>query len=252
MAGAAPGWPGRALARRLYRVLGAGLGVRARTRLSALLIRQRLALGAGSYLGRGVQILGRAHVRIGSNSVIGAGSWLNVNHRGAGAMSIVVGDNCFIGRDNFFSSGRQIVIGDYCLTTVGCRFICSTHVADNPRLPVLATGTTAGDAIAVGANCFFGAGATVMGAVSIGHGSVVGAGSLVLADIAPFSIAVGNPARVIKRFSFSRDAWLAADAVGEADLAANPSEEQYLAMLRAAAPQLPMPWIAAGAEMGSF
>lgn len=40
---------------------------------------------------------------------------------------------------------------------------------------------------------------TVISGVSIGDGSIVGAGAVVTKDIPPYSIAVGNPARVIKK-----------------------------------------------------
>lgn len=40
---------------------------------------------------------------------------------------------------------------------------------------------------------------TVLPGVTIGKGSVIGAGSVVCSDIPPYSIAVGNPAKVIKR-----------------------------------------------------
>lgn len=39
--------------------------------------------------------------------------------------------------------------------------------------------------------------------VTIGTGSTVGAGSVVTKDIPPFSVAVGNPARVVKKVDVS-------------------------------------------------
>lgn len=40
---------------------------------------------------------------------------------------------------------------------------------------------------------------TVMPGVTIGRGSIIGAGSVVTRSIPPYSIAVGNPCRVIKK-----------------------------------------------------
>lgn len=44
-----------------------------------------------------------------------------------------------------------------------------------------------------------GAGVSVLGPVKIGNGSKVGAGSVVVTDLAPYSVAVGVPARVVKK-----------------------------------------------------
>jgi acetyltransferase-like isoleucine patch superfamily enzyme len=53
--------------------------------------------------------------------------------------------------------------------------------------------------IHIGDRCFIGGGSTVMPGVSIGDGTIIGSGSVVFADIPPRCIAVGNPARVIRR-----------------------------------------------------
>ena len=45
---------------------------------------------------------------------------------------------------------------------------------------------------------WIGSGVIVMQGVTIGEGAVIGAGSVVTKDIPPYSIAVGNPCKVIK------------------------------------------------------
>ncbi|WP_070964093.1 sugar O-acetyltransferase [Vibrio sonorensis] len=56
----------------------------------------------------------------------------------------------------------------------------------------------AGNSINIGDNVWIGAGAIVLGGVSIGDRSVIGAGAVVTKDIPADSVAVGNPAKVIK------------------------------------------------------
>jgi acetyltransferase-like isoleucine patch superfamily enzyme len=57
--------------------------------------------------------------------------------------------------------------------------------------------------IEVGSDCWLGAGVVVLPGVKVGRGSVVGAGSVVTRDIPAYSIAVGAPARVIRRRRFA-------------------------------------------------
>jgi chloramphenicol O-acetyltransferase type B len=56
--------------------------------------------------------------------------------------------------------------------------------------------------IVIGNDVWIGANAVLLGGITIGDGAVIGANAVVSRDIPPYSIAVGNPARVIKkRFS---------------------------------------------------
>jgi len=57
---------------------------------------------------------------------------------------------------------------------------------------------TRGD-IEVGNDVWIGLGATILSGVTIGDGAVIGAHAVVAKDVPPYSVAVGNPARVIRR-----------------------------------------------------
>jgi len=52
--------------------------------------------------------------------------------------------------------------------------------------------------IRIGSGVWIGGGAIVLPGVTIGDGCVIGAGSVVTRDLPPFSLAVGNPARVVR------------------------------------------------------
>lgn len=70
------------------------------------------------------------------------------------------------------------------LTTIG-----NKQDGDNENRPIL------GDNVTLGVNV------TIIGPVRIGDNVTIGAGSVVVKDIPDNSVAVGNPARVIKSFS---------------------------------------------------
>jgi len=52
-----------------------------------------------------------------------------------------------------------------------------------------------------------GANSVVVAGITIGKRSQIGAGSVVTRDIPPYSVAVGNPARVIKQYNHSTGEW---------------------------------------------
>lgn len=203
-----------------------------------------------SFVADSAHILGWDNVEIGRRCVISDDTWINVNDRSPGQIAIRIGDCTFLGRRNFLSSGTLIDIGPYCLTGVNCHFLGSDHLHGDPFTPYAATGVTSGGNIRLGPNCWLGSSVTVLKGVTIGYGSIIGAASVVTRDVPPFSVVVGSPARVVKRFHLARSEWVTPDQFpGEATL---PSEQEYLAKMREKSPLIALPVNAGSRDRGDM
>jgi carbonic anhydrase/acetyltransferase-like protein (isoleucine patch superfamily) len=56
-----------------------------------------------------------------------------------------------------------------------------------------------GERLVIGDDVWIGYGATILGSVTVGTGSIVGARALVAADVPPYSVVGGVPARVLRK-----------------------------------------------------
>ncbi|MBN9142849.1 MULTISPECIES: acyltransferase [unclassified Novosphingobium] len=213
---------------------------------------RRQHVGAGSYIDKSVNVLGWRNTRIGSNSVICENTCININNRGSREPKVVIGNNCFIGRRNFFSNANQIILKDYCMTGLDCHLNSADHVFNDPFMPYIGTGVTNTNNIILGVNTWLGTDVTILGNVTIGHGCVVGAGSLVTKSAPPFSLLVGSPARVIKRYDMLSQSWRPIAEFTPEMEAMLPDEDSYLATLQKNKPHLFMSYDAAGKCRGDL
>ncbi len=104
-----------------------------------------------------------------------------------------------IGKNTMISLGAKIdtrrgkvVIGDNCTITHGTVILSHDAAADRMNKP-----KTEGTTI-IENNVFIGVNSVVLPGVTVGSNSIIGAGSVVTTDTPPNSVAVGNPAKVIK------------------------------------------------------
>jgi acetyltransferase-like isoleucine patch superfamily enzyme len=145
-------------------------------------------------------------VRIGGGSTVYLGTMFDVGPRGRiriGEFSLVNGA--------WFICDAAIEIGDYALISWNVVFMDSYRVALDARqrrrqlrkVPVAQPRRLLADApatpIRIGRNVWIGFDCVVLPGVTIGDGSIVGARSVVAGDVPPFTIAAGNPARVIRK-----------------------------------------------------
>lgn len=110
--------------------------------------------------------------------------------------NIRVGDRVFANYGLVALDVATIVIGDDAQIGPNVQLLTPTHpVEPGPRLDKWEGGA----AITIGRNVWLGGGVIVCPGVSIGDDTVVGAGSVVTKDLPAGVVAVGNPARVVRR-----------------------------------------------------
>lgn len=96
----------------------------------------------------------------------------------------------------------SIEIGHDCLIAGNCQIMDAN--GHNPHFECLekrAMSKDKGRPVVLEDYVWLGTGCVVLPGVRIGRGSIIGAGSVVTHDIPPMSIAVGNPAKVVRKFN---------------------------------------------------
>jgi len=127
------------------------------------------------YLGEDAHIKPPLFVDYGTFISVGARTFINYNLTALDVAPITIGEDCQIGPN--------------------VQLLTPTHpVEPQARRDRL----EAARPITIGDNVWLGGGAIVLPGVSIGDNSVIGAGAVVTNDVPANSVAVGNPARVVK------------------------------------------------------
>jgi acetyltransferase-like isoleucine patch superfamily enzyme len=108
---------------------------------------------------------------------------------------ICFGSQAFVGAGCEFDVAQLVEVGERVLLAPGCFVTDHQHgIAGGKR--IVDQGCTS-RAVRIGNDSWIGAKAVILAGVSIGEGAVVGAGAVVTKDVAPWTIVVGVPARII-------------------------------------------------------
>lgn len=117
-------------------------------------------------------------------------------------LTLAVGSTVTIGEGTYINSGL-VLIDDYTITIgKGVLFgtgvtLCTTGHPIDPEMR--AEGGMYSFPITICDGAWIGAGAIVLPGVTIGKYAVIGAGSVVTKDIPDYTVAVGNPCRVLRK-----------------------------------------------------
>lgn len=174
-------------------------------------------IGHGAVFGRNVVIRHPHKIRIGNNVMIDDNCILDA--KGCQGTDFVIGNNVILSRGCILSAKNgKLSIGDNtnfganCLVyavkeaTIGrdtlfaaqCYIGGSMYHIERTDIPPIQQGSYA-NGVFIGDGCWLGAGVKVIDGVKVGEGVILGTGAVVNKDIEPFTVAVGVPAKVIKK-----------------------------------------------------
>lgn len=120
---------------------------------------------------------------------------------------ILIGNRCHIGIRNSFACINSIEIGDDVLFAGYVHITDHSHGYEDINIPIYKQKLISKGGIKIEEQCWLGFGCEILSGVTIGKHSIIAAQAVVTKDIPPYSIAAGNPARIIKRFNEKTKKW---------------------------------------------
>lgn len=109
--------------------------------------------------------------------------------------NILCGDNVFFNVNCVVLDENKVTIGSNVLLGPGVQLYTASH----PLEAQMRRTHKISKPISIGDDCWIGGNAIICPGVTIGNGCVIGAGAVVTKNIPDYSMAVGNPAKVIKK-----------------------------------------------------
>jgi len=180
-------------------------------------------IGRDCFLGRDVKVTGPRHltlddgviiwpkayincislggVRIGAHTTFHLGLWLDCGSYpdDVGPGFFEIGAHSFVGPYAIMGAkGGGIRIGSHVQMGQMVSVHAENHRFDDVTRRIDEQGTVH-KGVVIEDDCWIGTKAIILDGVTVGCGSVIGAGAVVSRCIPPYSVAVGNPARVIRR-----------------------------------------------------
>jgi galactoside O-acetyltransferase len=169
-----------------------GIGQRLRLKVSAKRLKN---IGSDGYIAAGVSFSGWENISLGDNVSFSSNCIISSNNG-----TIKIGNNCSLNTNvTLVSDFGSIEIGQDVIIGMNVVMRSANHKFNqSPNIPIRDQGHNYGEII-IKDDVWIGANVTIMPNVTIESHCIIGAGAVVTKDIPKESIAVGIPARVVKK-----------------------------------------------------
>lgn len=166
------------------------------------------AFGVKSYIYSPLKVDGANNIFIGNKVYVGYKTWLAaLPLTKEKKCSLIIQDDCAIGNFNHIYCTKRIVLEKGVLTADKVYISDNLHGYEDintyiKNQPIIQNGE-----VIIGEGSWLGENVCVLG-VRIGKHCVIGSNSVVTKDIPDYCVAVGAPAKVIKRYDLNSGLWI--------------------------------------------
>ncbi|WP_183572740.1 acyltransferase [Mucilaginibacter sp. X5P1] len=147
-----------------------------------------------------VDVLPFNKFELGKKSTIESFSTIN-----NGVGDVIIGDNTLIGMSNVIIG--PVNIGNNVIFAQNIVASGLNHEYTDVNVPISQQKILVSPII-IEDDCWIAANSVITSGITIGKHSVVAGGSVVTKSIPPYSVAAGNPAKIIKQYDFTKQEWV--------------------------------------------
>lgn len=179
--------------------------------LRYLRIKRKLGKSEGYInIGQRVKFNNPQCIYIGKNVGIGADTFfgpvilqngINYNPK------IIIGEGTWIGKHSSIAAIDCVKIGKHVLFAAYVHITDHSHGYEDITKPISPQPLISKGPVIIEDDCWLGFSCEILSGVHIGKHSVIAARAVVTKDVPPYSIAAGNPAKIVKQYNFQTREW---------------------------------------------
>lgn len=169
-----------------------------------------ITIGEKSNIFPPFRIDGGKNISIGKNTNIREYAWLAAYNLTGTTPRLSIGDFSRIGYNSHIICTKSIIIENSVSIANSVYISDNLHTYEDINIPIIQQPISQAGEVLIGEGSWIGEHACIIGA-KVGKHCVIGANAVVTRDIPDYSVAVGIPAKVIKKYDFNAKSWQKVD-----------------------------------------